>query len=89
MPSLRRILRLSRLARFPIGCRDASRLSVRAPLGCALRTRKLVHGMHPTEGNGGLYGSVNCSSLFLAWGFKLTDVVFEFGDMRIRHSQAT
>ena len=33
----------------------------KALVGCALRTRKLVHGMHPTEGNGGLYGIVNCS----------------------------
>ncbi len=31
-------------------------------VGCALRTRGLVHGMHPTEGNGELYGIVNCSS---------------------------
>ncbi len=50
------------LERFTISCSDVSLLSARALVGCALRTRKLVHGMHPTEGNGWLYGIVNCSS---------------------------
>ena len=55
--------RLWSLVRFTISCRRARPLSARALVGCALRTRRLVHGMHPTEGNGGLYGSVIFSSL--------------------------
>ncbi len=42
-------------------------LSAQALVGCALRTKKLVHGMHPTEGNGGLYGIVNCSGVPLSF----------------------
>ena len=51
------------LERSTISCSRAAPLSAWALVGCALRTRRLVHGMHPTDGNGGLYGSVKHSGV--------------------------